>query len=544
MFSRIILTLILVTLSSRAETVLSTYCGQIESGFSGDGGSAILASFSAPTQVVFDAAGNGYVADSRNHRVRKIDAVTGAVTTFAGNGQFANSGDGGLAKDASIAFPGGVCVFGSDLFISSSTIPGALRKVSLTTNLISTALADLASPRRISSTPQGFVLIAESGKNRILKFNPQDATVATVAGNGTLGSSGDGGPAISAALADPFAAIADAQGNVYITDSGECRIRKVDLSGTISTICGSGIPGFEGDGGNPLEARLFSPIALALSSTGLLYIADIRSNSVRALNLTTNQLSTVSGIGIALDSGDNSNAALSPLNAPLALSLDANDSLYISEGNRVRKIINGTASGNSLDSDGDGISDEFETQVGTLPTDPNSHPPAAGGIFSYIVTNLDTKLNFSKPGTDQIAVKGSALVRSNAPLRDQNIIISVADRSIGFFLPASKTRDSRQKGKSFSVRYKSSDIDGLSNVTFAMKAKGDYQKKFEQIGITPTTESFGNAFFDVVLLIDSFAYLATFELPYVRASNGKSGRIKSSNREGIEDKSGLPTRAR
>jgi sugar lactone lactonase YvrE len=178
-----------------------------------------------------DAAGNLYIADTYNQRIRKVGA-DGTISTVAGNGIPAWSGDGGPAASASLYYPSGIAV-----------------------------------------DRNGNVYIADSGNNRIRKVAAK-GTISTVAGNGTPGYSGDGEPATNAKMMNPVGVVVDAAGNFYIADSGNNRIRKVTANGTISTIAGNGIPGYSGDGRPATNASFYYPSSVALDASGNLFIAD------------------------------------------------------------------------------------------------------------------------------------------------------------------------------------------------------------------------------------------------------------------------------
>ena len=276
--------------------IITTVAGTGTAGFSGDGGPATSAQLSGPRAVALDGAGNLYIADTENHRIRKVDTA-GTITTVAGTGTRGFSGDGGSATSAGLNRPSGVAVDGA-----------------------------------------GNLYLADKNNHRIRKVDAS-GTITTVAGTGDEGFSGDGGPATSALLNRPWAIALDRAGNLYITDIRNIRIRKVDTSGTITTVAGTGTAGFSGDGGPATNAQLSSPMGVALDGAGNLYIVDNRNIRIRKVD-TGGTITTVAGTGAFGFSGDGGPATSAQLSGPRAVALDGAGNLYIAEfGNRrIRKV--------------------------------------------------------------------------------------------------------------------------------------------------------------------------------------------------------------
>ena len=274
--------------------VIFTIAGKGAAGFSGDGGPALMAEFQGLKGLASDPAGNIYIADVYNHRIRKVN-ISGIISTFAGNGALGFSGDGGAATLADLNYPVGVATDGS-----------------------------------------GNVFIADEGNGRIRKVDV-NGIISTVAGTGnTYG--GDGGPATSAGIGIPESVCLDGSGNMFIGDWNG-RVRKVNTSGIITTVAGGGTPGFIGDGGPATLAELKSVSGVAVDNAGNLYISDEVDRRVRKVN-ASGIISTFAGDGTSGFSGDNGSATLAKLQGPKAVSTDASGNIYISDyaNMRVRKV--------------------------------------------------------------------------------------------------------------------------------------------------------------------------------------------------------------
>ena len=248
-----------------------------------------------------DGAGNLYIADSGNHRIRKVDS-SGTISTIAGSGEFGFGGDGGPAIDARLNYPSGVAVDGAGNVYIADLGNQRIRKVDSTGTITTIAgsgetgfggggfggdggpatEAQLNYPRGVAIDGAGNVYIADQGNQRIRKVD-STGTITTIAGSGERGFSGDGDPATEAQLNYPWGVAVDGAGNVYIADLGNHRIRKVDSLGTITTIAGSGEFGFGGDGGPAIDARLNYPSGVAVDGAGNLYIADSVNHRIRIL---------------------------------------------------------------------------------------------------------------------------------------------------------------------------------------------------------------------------------------------------------------------
>lgn len=275
--------------------VITTVAGSGVEGFGGDNGPATAALLDTPTGVAVDASGNVYIADSHNHRIRKVSG--GVITTIAGTGTAGFSGDGAAATAAQLALPSGIAVDATGNIYIADTNNHRIREISNGT--ITTIAGDgeelfagdgaaatsaaLDSPTGVAVSSTGTVYIADRLNQRVRSFTV-GGTITTVAGNGTLSFSGDGAAASSAALARPSGVGVDAAGNVYIADTDNQRIRQINQqsgAGTIATVAGSGTQGFGGDSGPATAAILNSPRAIGVDVLGNLSISDAQNNRVR-----------------------------------------------------------------------------------------------------------------------------------------------------------------------------------------------------------------------------------------------------------------------
>jgi uncharacterized protein (TIGR03437 family) len=313
--------------------VITTVAGGGACCFSGDNGPATSAQLYIPQGVAVDSAGNVYIADSENYRVRKVS--NGVIATVAGNGTRnpipGFSGSNGLAAGARLYWPSAVAVDSAgNLYIADSG-SGIL---GLSLGLIYTVAggAALNSPTGIAVDSAGNLYIADTMNNRILEVS--NGVIATVAGNGTQGFGGDKGPATSAQLARPRGVAVDSAGDLYIADTFNNCIRKVS-NGVITTVVGTGAQGFGGDNGPAASAQLYWPWGLGVDSAGNLYIADSNNNRVR--KVSNGVIATVAGGGSS-GLGDNGPATNAQLDGPGSIAVDSAGNVYIADAgnNRIR----------------------------------------------------------------------------------------------------------------------------------------------------------------------------------------------------------------
>ncbi len=310
-------------------------------GFSGDGGPATAAQISTNGGVVFDAAGNGYLPDQFNGRVRRVGR-DGIIQTVAGNGSFFSSGDGGPATEAGLISPIDVAVDGA-----------------------------------------GNLYICDESAHRVRKVGV-DGKISTIAGNGTMGYSGDGGPATAAQLRFPRAVAVDGAGNVFIADPLNQRVRRVTPDGKISTWVGTGEQGGSGDGGPGTQATLYFPRHVRVDGKGNLLITEQYGSRVRRVT-PEGIISTVAGNGTYSYGGDYGPGPLAGLNGPDSAAVDAAGNIYIADmGNSaIRKVTAGPVAVPSVVETGAvsvfGVSPVITVRV--------SHPDGAGqiGIVNVLI---------------------------------------------------------------------------------------------------------------------------------------------------------------
>ena len=356
---------------------MTLVAGNSRAGFSGDGGPAVSAQLNAPQGLALDAAGNLYIADSVNNRVRMVD-TQGIITTFAGNGTVNPPsfwGDTGPATDASLHLPTGLAVDSSGKVYIAVSADNTVRVVTtdgvinifagagykgyygdyakdsisgIVSNTGVATVAGLTNPQDIAIGPSGSLLIADTGNATIRKVD-STGVITTISGNGNVGISGDD-VATTLAMVAPFGVAVDSTGNVYVAEYGSNRIRKIDTAGKITTAIGDGNQGFAGDGGAPNKVEMSLPTSVVVDSSGNLYFADSLNNRIR--KLAGGNVSTFAGNGLFSRSGDGNAAAAAQLNTPLGVAVGTSigsgiaPTFYIADtaNNVVRIVANGLIS--------------------------------------------------------------------------------------------------------------------------------------------------------------------------------------------------------
>ncbi|MFZ5699038.1 MAG: Ig-like domain-containing protein, partial [Pseudomonadota bacterium] len=320
---------------------------------SGDGGPAMQALVTAPYGVAVAADGSFYIADPSFHRIRRV-SPDGIISTVAGGlSRDDGNGDGGPARWAQMSNPYGVAVAADGSLYIADTGNQRIRRVD-PDGIISTVAgngtqgfggdggpatrAELNLPFSVAVAVDGSLYIGDTHNHRVRRVSP-DGIISTVAGNGTQGFGGDGGPATQARMYYPYGIAVAVDGSLYIVDRHNHRIRRVDPEGTIRTVAGNGRAGFSGDGGPATQARMNSLFGVAAAADGSLYIADTANHRIRRVG-SDGIISTVAGNGLNGFSSDGGPATQARINAPFGVALAADGSLYIADtyNNRIRKL--------------------------------------------------------------------------------------------------------------------------------------------------------------------------------------------------------------
>jgi hypothetical protein len=337
--------------------IVSTVAGSATAGYGGDGGAATSAKINAPKSIALDGSGNLYIADTSNNVIRLVNSGTGVIATYAGNHSAGYSGDGGAATSASLNSPTGVAVDGAGNVYIADSLNNVIRKVDGVSGNISTWVgtgaqgytgdngaatsATMNSPQAIAFDAGGDAYVSDANNNVVRKVSAATRIITTIAGTGTSGFSGDSGAAVNANLNLPQGVALDSSGNLYIADNQNQRIRMVNAStGIITTLAGTSSAGYTGDGGPAASASLSSPEDVELDPAGNLYIADAANNVIRKISAQTATISTAFGTGTAGFSGDGGSASNAAFHSPFAVVRSPSGNLYIDDSlnNRIRKI--------------------------------------------------------------------------------------------------------------------------------------------------------------------------------------------------------------
>jgi sugar lactone lactonase YvrE len=339
------------------QNIITTAVGTGEKGFGGDGGPATQALLNGPFDVCFDRAGNLYFSDTFNNRIRRVDAATGIITTVAGNGDKGYSGDGGKATEAALNEPYGVVVDRAGNLFIADRLNRRVRRVDATSGVIATLAgtgeaayggdggcsvdAGLVEPNGLAFGPgETRLYVTDVADNRVRVIDLASSMIATFAGTGAAEHSGDGRPATAAGTFGARAVKVAADGTVYILERQGSSLRAVDpVTGTIATVAGTTARGYAGDGGPALAAVFDAPKEMAIDRDGSLLIVDTENHAIRRIDLAgivTNLAGGRQGPG-----GDGSPAEAAGLDRPHGAVVGPDGAVYIGDTNnhRIRKVV-------------------------------------------------------------------------------------------------------------------------------------------------------------------------------------------------------------
>lgn len=401
---------------------IATVAGDGQFAYQRDGVPATEAPIFLPTGLAVDAGKSLYFCDSSNNRVRRVDGITGIISTVAGIGSPGSSGDGAAAVTAQLNSPSGLAMDGAGNLYIADTGNSVVRRVDRLSGVITTIAgqignasfsgdggpatsATFSSPVGLAITPGGDLLIADSGNNRVRLLTIATGQIETIAGTGIAGFAGDGGNAAQAQLFTPFGVAVRSDGAIAIADKANHRVRLISPAGILSTVAGTGERSYFGDGGPAAKAKLDNPAAVAFDPAGDLFIADSENNRVRGIFGTPGTIVTVVGNGTTSSSnesvGDTGPSDQASLYGPYALVFDAGGNLWVSDllHNRVREI-NGSLLSHTYPA----------MKVGKLSA------PFAGNLYNAGNVNLLLQIPTQSAGLNQAVFDPSTTTCDGSPM--------------------------------------------------------------------------------------------------------------------------------
>ena len=328
----------------QAQTI-TTIAGNGKTGFSGDGGQAVSARLNLPVNLTFDKDQNIYIADTYNNSIRKIDSDTGIITTIVRNeDKYAVNG---------LKTPTGIAFDKKDNLYIAELKNERIRRVNVNSGNEMTLIGtksetespsinyDMAGPFNVVFDEEGNLYVSVPGESKIRRVDFFTGDITDAAGTDEIGFSGDGKLATNARISNPTGMVIDANGNLYFSDTGNDRIRKIDTkTGIIITIAGTGKKKTTKDGMLAIDTNLSNPLGLAVDKVGNLFYVDRGSNRIRKIDITTNIVTTIAGTGKSGFSGDEGPANQAKLANPTGIAFDKAGNLYVVDrgNNRIRKI--------------------------------------------------------------------------------------------------------------------------------------------------------------------------------------------------------------
>jgi sugar lactone lactonase YvrE len=337
---------------------ITTAVGTGDKGFAGDGGPANKALLNGPFDVAFDSAGNLYFSDTFNNRIRRVDARSGVISTVGGNGEEGFGGDGGPATRAAFNQPYGIAIDRAGNIFIADRLNRRVRRIDAVSGIITTlagtgdaayggddgpaAKAGLAEPNGLAfDAAQRHLYITDVADNRVRIVDLTAGRIATFAGTGAAEDSGDGGPARTAGTFGARAVKLAADGTVYILERQGSRLRAVDpRTGIITTVAGTGARGYGGDGGPALAAVFDAPKEMAVDRDGSVLIVDTENHAIRRIDQAAGIVSHLAG-GHQGGDGDGGPATAAGLDRPHGAVVGPDGAIYIGDTNnhRIRKVV-------------------------------------------------------------------------------------------------------------------------------------------------------------------------------------------------------------
>ncbi len=398
---------------------INRFAGTVTPGFSGDGGAAAAAQLNTPTGIALDASGNVYFADTMNNRIRKID-LKGIIVTVAGSGAAGFGGDGGVATAAQLNNPRGIAVDTAGNFYVSDTQNHRIRRVS--SNGIITTVAGIgtagyggdggAATAATINTPEGIavdslgnIYFADTNNHRIRRI-ALNGIITTFAGTGVQNFGGDGGPAGGAMLNTPTGVAVDSVGQVYIADYGNYRIRRVDSNGVINTIAGNGSWGVGFDGGPATRAPVSNPTGLAVDSSGNIFFTEKYNGRVRMVT-ADGTIYSIAGTGVYGYSGDGGAALAADLNYLEGVAVDAKGQVYIPVYHYVNNsVVYGQSAIRLLNA----TAQACTYMIGALNPSPPRFPVNGGSGTLQVIAGANCAWTASVSGPSGLTLSGTSFV--------------------------------------------------------------------------------------------------------------------------------------
>ncbi len=503
---------------------IDTVVGTGVTGLIGDRNPKQFSVLVGPLGATFDASGNLYVADTGDNSIRKI-ATNGTVSTFAGNGNANGLGDGGPALLGNLSSPGDVLFVGSSIFVAD-TGHSRIRAVSLTSNgnIIST-LAQVPSPSALVADASGLLYVTSN--NQVLTVSSADGTINTFAGstpkNTVANPLGDGLTAPNATLSNPSGLALGPAGDVYIADTGNNRIRLI-RAGIVSTFAGGGTPTFPsvGDGGPALSASLNNPVGVTLDAAGThLIVADSGNNRIRSIDLSTNVITTICGTGVAGFSGDGDVSATALVNNPTHIFVSSGTLVFAdTNNNRIRQIVSAIDIDPKLLAFNAKLDFTVDKKTGLLGFGKDSVAlkaqlalpagiAAANLVISVDIIDLHQSIQLDAMGKTPKAAKIAKAATGGTPV-------------FNFTLPAGGTPPVSK----FALSLKGTSVAGGKPTSFSFASKGTFRDQLGRAGFTDTTNASKTIPVRVNITLGKTVFTGLTNVLY-KSTQGKNGSAAS-----------------